>query len=116
MRQQVGPNSSFLAAGAGVGVPNQSYVLHRLNAHHAFQRSVLLVSPELYTVLDFMIKFVPGHVRFCPAVLRDDISIGACAIVDDGPNHLNVSIVTTADHALVRSPLTAPEAHVRQGT
>jgi hypothetical protein len=52
MGQQVPANSSFLAAGANNGVPNESYVLDLLDAHNAYQRPGLLVAPEHNTRID----------------------------------------------------------------
>src|ERR1700730_16990144 len=72
MTQQLRSDSSLLADGADVGVTNQSHVLDLLDAHHAFQRSARLVSPERNTIVDLMTKFIPGHVWLRPAIFRDD--------------------------------------------
>ncbi len=51
------------AAGANIGVPNESYVLDLLDGHNAYQRPGLLVAPEHNTLIDFILQFLPGHVR-----------------------------------------------------
>jgi hypothetical protein len=79
-------------------VPNESHVPNLLKAHHAYQRSRLFVAPEHNTLIDFILQFLAGHVRFCPAILRDDPFKSERAIVDDGTNQLEVMIVTAADH------------------
>src|SRR5712672_3098192 len=99
MGKQVSSNSSLLAAGANIGVPNKSYVLDLLNAHNAYQGPGLLVAPEHNPLMDFIPQFFPGHVRVCPAVGGDRPFIGLRAIIDDGPNQLEVAVVTAADHA-----------------
>jgi hypothetical protein len=91
-------NSSLLAAGANIRVPNESYVLDLLDAHNAYQRPGLLVAPKHHTFIDFILQFFPGHVRFCPAVSGNRPFICLRAIVDDGPNQLKVAVVTTTDH------------------
>src|SRR5260370_30013109 len=98
MSQQVRSNSSLLAAGGDVGVPNQSHILDLLNAHHTYQLSSLLVSPERNAVIDFIAQLVPGHLWFCPAIFTHDAFIRVRAIVDDGPNQLKVAVITAADH------------------
>jgi hypothetical protein len=42
--------SPSLAAGANIGVPNESYVLDLLDGHNAYQRPGLLVAPEHNTL------------------------------------------------------------------
>jgi len=48
-----------LAAGANIGVLNESYVLDLLDG----QRPGLLGGPEHNTLIDFILQFLPGHVR-----------------------------------------------------
>jgi hypothetical protein len=55
--------SPSLAAGANIGVLNESYVLDLLDGHKAYQRPGLLVGPEHNTLIDFILQFLPGHVR-----------------------------------------------------
>src|SRR6266849_6463152 len=45
-----------------------------------------------------MLQFLPGHVRFCPAVWGDRSFVCLRPIVDDGPNQLKVTVVTAANH------------------
>ena len=53
--------SPSLAAGANIGVPNESYVLDLLDGHNAYQRPGLLVAPEHNTLIDFILQFLPGQ-------------------------------------------------------
>src|SRR5438105_13457161 len=99
MRQQAPADPSILASGADVGVPNQGDILDGLDAHDSFQCFALLAGPERDAVRDFTTQFLSRHVRFCPAIRRDDAFIGARAIVDDGPDQLNIAVVTATDHA-----------------
>ena len=55
--------SPSLAAGANIGVPNEGYVPDLLDGHNAYQRPGLLVAPERNTLIDFILQFIPGHVR-----------------------------------------------------
>jgi hypothetical protein len=103
MRQQVRSNSSLLAASGDVSVPYQSDVLDCLNAHHANQLFVFLISPEYDAVIDFMAQLARGHVWFRPAIFGDDAFIGLCAIVDDGRNQREVVVITAADHEITIS-------------
>src|ERR1700688_3808590 len=98
MRQQVRSNTAFLVTCADIGVPDQSHVLDRLNAHHTLQRFIFLVPPEGNTLFDFMMKLVPRHIGFGPAIFRDDTFVGERAIVDDGPDQVEVAVVTGTDH------------------
>jgi hypothetical protein len=98
MRQEATADASLLAVSADIGVSNQSYILDLLNAHHALQRPILLVSPEHHAGLHFSAQFIPGHVWLTPAIRRDDAFIGVRAVVDDGPNQLKISFVTAADY------------------
>jgi hypothetical protein len=99
MRQQLRSNSPLLVAGGDVRVPNQSHILDLLKAHHAYQLSSLLISPERDAVIDFVAQLVPGHVWFRPAIFSDDAFIGARAVVDDSPNQIKVAVIATTDHA-----------------
>src|SRR5258706_4544057 len=45
-----------------------------------------------------MLQFLPGHVRFCPAICRNDPLISFRPIVDDRPSHLKIAVVTPSDH------------------
>src|SRR6266851_75936 len=91
-------NPALLAFGENIGVPNESHVLDVLKARNTCQLPALLVAPEHDSLIDFMLQFLPRHVRFCPAILRDDPFVSARAIVDDGPNLLKVAVVAAADH------------------
>jgi hypothetical protein len=46
-----------------------------------------------------VLQIVHRHLWFRPEILRDDAFIGLRAVVDDGPNQLNVAVVTSTDHA-----------------
>ena len=98
MRQQVRSNPSLLAAGANIGVANERHVLDLLKAHYAYQHPVLLEAPEHNTLIDFVPQFLPGHIRFGPAICGDDPFISLRAIVDNGPSHLKIAVVAAADH------------------
>jgi hypothetical protein len=98
MSQEAPTDASVLAVRAGIGVANQGYVLDRLNAHHAHQRRILLVSPKRNAVLHFSAQFSPGHIWLRPAIRRDDAFVGVRAIVDDGPDQLKISFVAAVDH------------------
>src|SRR5271155_6048182 len=98
MRQQVRSKPALLAPGANISVPDEGHVMDPLNAHHAYQGPGLLVAPEHNTLVDFTPQFLPRHVRFCPAICRDDPFIGLRAIVDDGPDQRKIVFVTAADH------------------
>jgi hypothetical protein len=106
----VSPNSSLLAAGANIGVPNQSHVLELLDAHNACQFPGILVTPEHNTLIDFILQFLPGHVRLRPAVCGDRPFICSRAIVNDGPNHLKVAVITAADHGYPSLPAYHPKS------
>jgi len=98
MRQKARSNPTLLAGGADIGVPNEGHVLDRLNAHNGYQGPGLFVAPEHNTLVDLTPQFLAGHVRFGPAVRRDDSSISLRAIVDDGANQLKIAVVTAEDH------------------
>src|SRR5258708_32836580 len=98
MRKQARSKPSLLAAGTNIGVPDEGHVLAPLNAHYAYQGPGLLIAPEHNTLVDFMLQFLPRHVRFCAAICRDDPFISLRAIVDDGPDQLKIAVVTAADH------------------
>src|SRR5579872_3732167 len=102
MRQEGAADALLLAGGEDVGVANQSYIPDLLKAHHAHQHLVLLACPERHAVLDCRAQFLSGHVRLGPAIGGDDTFIGARALIDDGPNRLEILFVTTADHRLPR--------------
>src|ERR1039458_8644187 len=89
---------SLLAAGANIGVANERHVLDLLKAHYAYQHPVLLEAPEHNTLIDFVPQFLPGHIRFGPAICGDDPFISLRAIVDNGPSHLKIAVVAAADH------------------
>src|SRR6202521_4898188 len=99
MGQQMPSKPSLLAAAANIGVPDKGHDLYLLEPHDSYQHSGRLVAPEHNTFLDFVLQFLPGHVRFRPAICRDDSFVGPCAVIDDGPNQLKVAVVAAADHA-----------------
>src|ERR1700756_4465348 len=98
MREQEGSDSLLLAGGADVGVANECYVLHVLDAHDGDYLCGIFVAPEDDPIVDFMLKFFSRHVRFGPAVRGNDAFVGLRAIVDDFPDGFEIARITATDH------------------
>src|SRR5580704_13064654 len=98
MSQQARSNSALLASGANVGVSNEGYVLHCLNAHYARQYASLLVATKDNAVVNLMLQFLARHVWLGPAICGNDPFVGFRAIINDCPNHVEVEVFATADH------------------
>src|SRR5882724_12319960 len=101
---------SLLDTGANISVANERHVLDLLKAHYAYQRPRLLVAPERNPLIDFMLQFLAGHVRFCPTIRRDDSFVSLRSIVDDAPNEFKVRVVTATDHVF-----SSPRAPIHAG-
>jgi hypothetical protein len=82
------------------------YVVDGLDAHDTEQSAVIPVRPEDYAIIDFVPEFFLGHVWFSPAVGWDGSFIDLGAVVDDGPDLVEVAMVAAADHGQE-----APEGH-----
>jgi hypothetical protein len=74
-------------------VADEGYVPDVLNAHHARERAVLLVPPEVDAGGDLVAELLARHVRLGPAVGRDHASIGRGGVVDDLVDRLEVLLV-----------------------
>jgi hypothetical protein len=77
---------------------DEGYITHVLDAHHAKQFAMFHIAPELDARVDFSPELVSGHIRFFPAIFRDDPSIGLGGLVDDLEDGLEVSVVTFTNH------------------
>jgi len=104
MGQKERTDPSLLAAGANVGVPDESDIANLLKAHNACERSGVFIAPEHNTFIDFVLQFAVGHIGFCPAIVRDDSFVGTGAVVDDGPNTFEVLVRANADHVRPVAP------------
>ena len=91
-------NALVLPLRAHVGVPDQRHVLHVLDAHHANQLAVLLVSPELDAIVDLVLQLLPGHVGLLPPVRGDHAPVCLGGVVDDLEDRVEVAIFTSTDH------------------
>jgi hypothetical protein len=80
-------------------VTNEIDVAHRLVAHHADQRPVLLIAPEHDSGGDLGIELVLRHVGFVPPVGRDYSAISLSGSVDDCEDGGALVITTAADVA-----------------
>jgi hypothetical protein len=70
MPKQSAANAAPLAARQDISVTNEIDVAHRLEAHHACQPAVLLITPEHDTGGDLAIELVPRHVGLVPPIGR----------------------------------------------
>ena len=81
-----------------VGVADEGHVLHVLDAHHAEQSRRSLRSPRTPRRLDLVLKLLGGHLRFLPAVWRNDPAIRLRGVIDDGIHRLEVALPALPDH------------------
>src|SRR5437867_9505511 len=72
VRKQLRSDSTTLIAGANISMADKGHVFDLLNTHYSLQRTLVLITPEHHALVDFMPQFVHGHVRFRPAILRDN--------------------------------------------
>lgn len=96
-----------------IGVPDEGYILHILDAHDADQFAIFLVAPEPNPTLDLMAKLVSGHVGIVPAVWRDDATVGFCCLVDDRVDRVDVIVVAGADHSLLLGFFLRDQSRIR---
>src|SRR6266702_4357650 len=75
---------------------NQGYIGDILRAHHAHQGSVVLTTPELHAVCYLMAEFIRRHVGIVQAICRNVPAISGGAVVDDGPDGGEISLVAAA--------------------
>src|SRR5580704_2513745 len=85
---------------AHIGVTNQRHVQHSLNSHDAHQRSRIVPSPKLDAGSDLCQQFGSRHVRFVPAISRDDSFVGSRTFVDGGFNAWNFYLAAGSDHRI----------------
>ncbi len=83
MLEQRAANATLLVAGQYVGVTNKIDVAHRLESHHANQRTVLLVAPERYAGGDLLIELRRRHIGVVPSIGRNHPAISLGSSIDD---------------------------------
>src|SRR5579864_6790522 len=65
--------------------------------------SLVFIAPELNARFDFLSQFLTRHIRFRPAIVRNNPLVSAGAIIDDGEYQIEFVILTTADHECAAS-------------
>src|SRR5215207_3784992 len=95
--QQGTADAPALALRHHVGVPDQVHVAHLLDAHHAQERAVVLVAPELHSGRDLGVELVTRHVRLVPAVVGDHAAVRLRRGVHDREYLVALAGAATAD-------------------
>src|SRR5262249_12505807 len=80
-------------------VTNEIDVAHRLEAHHADELVVELISPQDNSGSNLAIELGGGHVGLMPPVRRDHTPIGQCRGVNDREHVLAIAVMAEANVA-----------------
>src|ERR1700743_2389642 len=94
MCQHMTTDAALLFITAHIRMPDERYVFHALNSHHAKQPAILFISPQDHAFRDLTAQLVLGHIWFGAAVGRNHAAIGLGAIVNDLPDLLELPLFT----------------------
>ena len=84
--------------GANISVTNEYYPLDVLNPHHAYEFTVLFISPKLNTIVDLISEVLSRHVGLFPTIIRDNSFVGASRFIDRAFYPLKVIVITLSNH------------------
>ena len=76
------PMISF--GGANISVANECCPLDVLETDHAYEFTVLFISPKLNTIVDLISEVLSRNVGLFPAIIRDNSFVGASRFIDPG--------------------------------
>jgi hypothetical protein len=79
-------------------MPDEGYGASILDSHDGDEGTVLFIAVEDHTVRYLGQKLVLGHIWLMIAVIRYVTFIGACAVVDDVIDCVDVPVTAQADH------------------
>src|SRR6185503_21031473 len=108
MREELLSDAAPLAGSANISVANKRHVLDILNPHNRGEFAGSLIAPEDHPVIDFVLQVFLRHVWIGPAIFRNNASVSPGAIVNDGPNQLEIVLVAAANHNACRILRTGP--------
>jgi hypothetical protein len=62
---------------------DEGHLLNGLKPHHSSQLASFFISPECHAVVNLVVKLFPGHIRFFPAIFRDNPPVGLSSFMND---------------------------------
>ena len=99
-REELPSYPMILFGGANISVTNDCYPLDVLNTHHAYELTVLFISPKLNAIFDLISEVLLRHVGLFPTIIRDNSFVGRSRFIDHTFYPLKVIVITLSNHKL----------------
>src|ERR1700704_743184 len=98
---QLAADPSTLIACYDIGVTDQVYITHRLDAHDPDQLAIRLISPEHNPGTDLTVELARAHVRLVPPIGGDHAAICLRGDIHDREDRFTLVVSTRPDAAHV---------------